>query len=172
MQVVVESGCQILTDDALPFPFACSKVSLVGLQILHYFQTDVLLQQLLWLLDLFLHKLSRLYIITNHTSHYELNVLQLHVIVTDPEGWQVGIRVLDLILLLVLVHVSYIFQIRDHGENKFKRDGRRIPKIGCLVRKEVLAARTEFAWFFGLGAELFADVECGVTAWYWRVGVV
>lgn len=43
------------------------------------------------------------------TSDNKLNQLNLHVIVSESEGRKVGIRVFHLLLVIVVVHVSYIY---------------------------------------------------------------
>ena len=58
MEVVVESGCQVLTDHTLPFPFSGSEVSLVLLEVLDQLEANVLLKELLRLFQGFLDKLG------------------------------------------------------------------------------------------------------------------
>ena len=54
------------------------------------------------------------------TSDYEFNKLDFHIIVSDSEGRKVGIRILDLLFLIVVVHVSYIYiQINIGVINQF-----------------------------------------------------
>lgn len=43
------------------------------------------------------------------TSDYEFDEVHFHIVMSYFEGRQVGIRVLDFFLLLLFVHVSYIF---------------------------------------------------------------
>ena len=54
MQVVVEGGCQVLTDHALPLALSGSEVSLVLLEVLDEFEADILFKELLRLLQGFL----------------------------------------------------------------------------------------------------------------------
>lgn len=57
VQIVVEGGCEILADDALPLALSRSEVRLVGSQVLHQFETDVLLEHGLRLLEFLLDEL-------------------------------------------------------------------------------------------------------------------
>lgn len=132
MQVIVERSCQIFPDDALPFPLSGPEIRLVGLQILHQLQTDILLQQRLRLLKLLLNKLSRLYNIHTLTSNDKLDILQLHVIVTYAVRWKVGIWILDLLLILILVHVSYIFQMWEISMVRINSKGMDV-ELGKMV---------------------------------------
>ena len=56
MEVVVESGCQILTDHTLPLALSSSKVSLVLLEVLDEFEANVFLKELFRFLQGFLDK--------------------------------------------------------------------------------------------------------------------
>ena len=52
------------------------------------------------------------------TSDYEFNKLDFHIIVSDSEGRKVGIRILDLLFLIVVIHVSYIYIQINIGVDK------------------------------------------------------